>query len=112
MVVGGKACDSKRRTHPLRSDKYGPKCAADCTKMCVTANGRPASVSHYAETPCPNCDRALWPEVRTSGAFRFVVYFEDEESSGTYAEHITRCPGCSIRLDGNALKLHGLPWRQ
>lgn len=63
-------------------------------------------------TPCPNCDRALWSEVCIVGAFRFVVYFEDEESSDTYAEHITRCPDCGIRLDGNALKPHGLPWRQ
>ena len=54
-------------------------------------------------TPCPNCDHALWSEVRGVGAFRLVVYFDDDEGSDTYAEHVSRCPGCDGRLDGNAL---------
>jgi len=28
------------------------------------------------------------------GAFCFVVYFNDEQSSNTYMEPVTTCPGC------------------
>lgn len=42
------------------------------------------------------------------GAYRFVVYFDDDQSSDTYAERVTRCPDCGIRLHGNALEPHDI----
>ena len=36
--------------------------------------------------------------MRKVGASRFVVHFDDNERSGTYAEHAPRCPGCTARL--------------
>jgi len=37
---------------------------------------------------------------------RFVVYFDDDEGSDTYAEHVASCPCCGKRLDGNALDVY------
>ena len=63
----------------------------------------------YMLSPCPNCDHSLWSEVRSVGSCRLVVYFDDDEGSDTYAEHVSRCPRCDGRLDGNALeKQHGV----
>src|SRR5215218_1172905 len=45
-------------------------------------------------TSCSVCSHAIWCEVRSIGAFCFVVYFNDEQSSNTYMEPITTCPGC------------------
>ena len=50
-------------------------------------------------TPCKDCGHRLWSEVRKVGASRLVVHFDDDERSGTYAEHAPRCPGCAARLD-------------
>ena len=44
-------------------------------------------------TPCQECAHALWSEVRRVGALRFVVYFDDEDRSDTYAEQVRSCPG-------------------
>ena len=64
----------------------------------LAVDGRSDNVS-YMLTPCPNCAHALWSEVRSVGALRFIVYFDDDEGSDTYAEHIAHCPGCGERLD-------------
>ena len=32
------------------------------------------------------------------GAIRFVVYFDEDEESASYAEHVKLCPGCSVGL--------------
>jgi len=44
------------------------------------------------------CSHAIWCEVRSIGAFCFVVYFNDEQSSNTYMEPVTTCPGCGRGL--------------
>lgn len=43
---------------------------------------------------CTECGHALWAEDRSAGVFDLVVYFDDDERSDSYAEHITSCPGC------------------
>lgn len=72
--------------------------------------GRPDNIP-YMLTPCLNCAHALWSEVRSVGALRLIVYFDDDQGSETYAEHVARCPGCGDRLDGNALDIHEEPGR-
>jgi|SRR5918997_96550 hypothetical protein len=65
--------------------------------------------------PCPDCGHILWAELRGVGASRLVVYFDDDEQSGTYAEHVACCPECGTRL-GNMLggasarEVDGVPW--
>jgi len=49
-------------------------------------------------TPCSECSHALWSEERHFGALRFVVYFDDEEDSKTYAEQVRVCPECGAGL--------------
>jgi hypothetical protein len=60
--------------------------------------------------PCRECGHALWSEVRKYGAFRFVVFLDDERSD-TYAEPARSCPGCGAGLTGHARELHGLASR-
>ena len=57
-------------------------------------------------TPCPECGHTLWSEVRSFGAFRFVVYF-DNDLGDTYAERVLSCPGCGAGLGGQAHEQHG-----
>jgi hypothetical protein len=33
----------------------------------------------------------------------FLVFFDDQEASRTYAKQITCCPGCGARLDYHLL---------
>ena len=54
-------------------------------------------------SPCTKCGHALRSEVRNTRAFRFVVYFDDDERSGTYAEQVRNCPGCGELLAGHAI---------
>ena len=35
--------------------------------------------------PCPHCGHALRSEVRSKKALRFVVYFDEDKRSATYA---------------------------
>ncbi len=65
--------------------------------------------------PCPRCGHLLWTEVRSLGAFRFIVYFDDEVHSESYAEHVRSCPKCDVWLSGELGKasfqeLEGEPW--
>jgi hypothetical protein len=49
-------------------------------------------------TSCSVCSHAIWCEVRSIGAFCFVVYLNDEQRSNTYMEPIATCPGCGRGL--------------
>jgi hypothetical protein len=51
-------------------------------------------------TSCLECAHRLWVEERCVGSFRFVVFFDEDEESASYAEHVKRCPGCSVGLGG------------
>ncbi len=55
-------------------------------------------------TPCESCGHRLWAEVREVASIRFVLYFDDDERSGTYAEHVTECPNCGLLLLSDAIK--------
>ena len=55
---------------------------------------------------CNRCGHDLWSEVRCLGSFRFLIHFDDDEGSGTYAEHVSVCPGCGGGLNGDAAD----PW--
>jgi hypothetical protein len=55
-------------------------------------------------TRCESCGHKLWSEEREVACIRFVLYFDDEERSNTYAEHVTECPGCGLSLLSNASK--------
>ncbi|MDQ5827463.1 MAG: hypothetical protein M3441_25195 [Chloroflexota bacterium] len=37
-------------------------------------------------------------------SIRFVLYFDDDERSETYAEHVTECPNCGLSLLSDAIK--------
>ena len=55
-------------------------------------------------TLCRRCGHVLWSEVRSAAAFRFLVYFDDDQRSETYAEHVPRCPGCGVKLGNDAFE--------
>ena len=40
------------------------------------------------------CGHEIWCEVFVEGDLVSLVFFDDVESSETYAEKITQCPGC------------------
>jgi hypothetical protein len=42
--------------------------------------------------------------VRSKRAFRFVVYFDNDKRSATYAAQVRSCPECGADLLGNALE--------
>ena len=42
--------------------------------------------------------------MRSAPAFRFLVYFDDDQRSETYAEHVTRSPGCGVKLGNDAFE--------
>jgi hypothetical protein len=60
---------------------------------------------------CLKHGHVLWTEVRTVGASRIWVYFDDQERSDTYAEQVARCPDCGTPLD-DARELHGVAQRR
>lgn len=62
--------------------------------LLIHDNGAPACLSVGMLAPCPDCGHPLWVEDRGAGAFDIVVYFDDEERSGSYAEPVTSCPTC------------------
>ena len=67
-------------------------------------------------TSCSVCSHAIWCEVRSIGAFCFVVYFNDEQSSNTYMEPVTTCPGCisalfAYRVEGERVILRTSPYQ-
>jgi hypothetical protein len=42
--------------------------------------------------------------VREVAGIRFVLYFDDDGSSETYAEHVTECPNCGLSLLSDAIE--------
>jgi hypothetical protein len=58
-------------------------------------------------SPYFECSHAIWSEVRSIAAHRFVVYFDDGEVSDTYAEPILSCPGCGRGLVNHVVLEHG-----
>jgi hypothetical protein len=65
--------------------------------------------------PCSECGHLLWTEVRNLGAFRFIIYFDDEVHSESYAEHVKSCPRCGVVFGYGLGKLssqgvEGEPW--
>ena len=75
--------------------------------LCDHDSRGPSSYATGMLTPCQECAHALWSEVRRVGALRFVVYFDEEERSQTYAEQVRSCPGCGAGLAGRGLLRHG-----
>jgi predicted RNA-binding Zn-ribbon protein involved in translation (DUF1610 family) len=65
----------------------------------------------FVLTACPQCGHALWSEVRVIEAFRFVVYFDDDERSDTHAEHVLSCPGCGKGVSRQAPERHGFTFQ-
>ncbi len=41
-----------------------------------------------------SCAHKIWCEVRYEADLVILIFFDDEETSETYAEQITHCPGC------------------
>ena len=41
-----------------------------------------------------SCSHKIWCEVRYEADLVILIFFDDEETSETYAEQITHCPGC------------------
>jgi len=37
-------------------------------------------------------------------SIRFVLYFDVDERSATYAEHVLKCPACGLSLVDSAIK--------
>ena len=54
---------------------------------------------------CP-CQQGIdiWGEVWWVGGQHRWVFFDDEKASETYAEQITRCPGCGKTLERKQMK--------
>lgn len=55
-------------------------------------------------TWCEKCGHSLWSEVGEARGVRFLLYFDDDERSVMYAEHVTQCPNCGFSLVENALQ--------
>ncbi len=53
---------------------------------------------------CEECGHGLWFEVREAHGMRSLLYFDDDERSATYAEHVTRCPNCGLPFVESALQ--------
>jgi hypothetical protein len=45
-------------------------------------------------TPCSSCGHKLWSVDRYVRGLFVRIHFDGEETSETYAEQVTRCPGC------------------
>ena len=81
-----------------------------CIFSAMTGRSRRDKLSRMLD-PCSECGHALWSELRSHGALRFVVHFDDDRRSDTYAEHVLTCPGCGGGLTLQALERHGFTFR-
>jgi hypothetical protein len=45
-------------------------------------------------TPCGSCGHKLWSVDRDVKGLLVRIHFDGEETSETYAERVTCCPGC------------------
>jgi hypothetical protein len=50
------------------------------------------------------CGHIIWSELWWKEPGHVLLYFDDLETSETYAERVTHCPGCSQRLRSEVLK--------
>jgi hypothetical protein len=55
-------------------------------------------------TPCESCGHKLWWEEREVASIRFVLYFDDDERSDNYTQHVLKCSGCGLSLVARAIK--------
>ena len=55
-------------------------------------------------TPCGSCAYKLWSVEREVKGWPVRVYFDGEQTSETYADQVTRCPGCGKWLVELAFK--------
>ena len=53
--------------------------------------------------PCPRRSK-LWAEFWWVGREYRWIFFDDNETTETYAEQVTNCPGCGRQLDRKTLK--------
>lgn len=57
---------------------------------------------------CPCSERhRLWGELRWGEGEHRWVFFDDLETSETYAEHVEYCPACGRPLERNDLRMIG-----
>jgi len=47
--------------------------------------------------PCPQGSK-IWGELWWTGGKHRWVFYDDEKTSQTYAQHLTHCPGCQRTL--------------
>ena len=67
--------------------------------------GRLHNKTHDAPTRlCERVGTSDGQEVREVASIRFVLYFDDEERSDTYAEHVSHCPDCGVSLVDSAIR--------
>ena len=52
---------------------------------------------------CEKCGHRLWLEKHPVESIRATLYFDDDETSDTHAEHVTHCPGCGVLLGAEAM---------
>lgn len=49
------------------------------------------------------CGHKIWSELWWKGPERVLLFFDDLETSETYGEHVTRCPGCDQHIRSGLL---------
>jgi hypothetical protein len=54
--------------------------------------------------PCGG-EHEIWGELWWVGGYHEWVFFDDLQTSETYSEDITHCPGCGRQLERKALNL-------
>ena len=110
LLTTGRAC-SFSHSHPARPSRFAHpwwrRCIARDLHLSDHDSRGQSSYATRMWTPCPECAHALWSEVRRVGALRFVVYFDEDERSETYAEQVRSCPGCGAGLAIRGLLRHG-----
>ncbi|HZC19897.1 MAG TPA: hypothetical protein VE225_09315 [Rubrobacteraceae bacterium] len=50
------------------------------------------------------CGHMIWSELWWEEPGHVLLFFDDLETSGTYGERVTHCPGCGQRLKSGVLK--------
>ena len=50
------------------------------------------------------CGHTIWSELWWKEPGHVLLFFDDLETSETYGERVTHCPGCGLRLRSGVLK--------
>ena len=50
------------------------------------------------------CGHTIWSELWWKEPGHVLLFFDDLETSETYGERTTHCPGCGLQLNGGVLK--------